>query len=70
MKIAILETSHFQYTVTQAAIFHESDLTFFTTQDIKNQITEFSPDFANANFEVIQSLAADESAIIQKINND
>lgn len=69
MKIVILETGHFQFALTQAAIFSDAEIVFFTTNEVKNQIIDYSPDFSNANFEIIQSIANDEKSIIQKINN-
>lgn len=67
MKIAILETGHFQYAITQTEVFSESEKVYITTEEIKTQILDYSPDFENADFVIIKSIADGQDEIINII---
>lgn len=70
MKIAILETGHFQYALTQAEIFSDGEIIYFTTSEMKQQMIDYSPEFANSNFYLIKNIASDRDRIIQKISEE
>lgn len=70
MKIAILETGHFQYAITQTEVFAESEIVYITTSTTQKQITDYSPDFENAKFEIITSIADDQKRIINIIEQN
>ena len=56
MKIAILETGHFQYALTQTEVFSECDITYFTTEEIRTQMIDYSPELLNKNYEIIKKI--------------
>ena len=71
MKIAILETIHFQYGLTQSAIFEGHELHFFVTEHIKNEMHQYQPELCKGTFHIIKDLevSADEIiAICNKLN--
>jgi|TARA_B110000879_G_scaffold211061_1_gene302660 hypothetical protein len=70
MKIAILETGHFQYALTQTEVFSECDITYFTTEEIRTQMIDYSPELLNKNYEIIKSIASSYQSIIDKLNKD
>lgn len=67
MKIAILETGHFQYALTQAEIFSECEKTIITTKEIKKDIIDYSPEFSNYDYVIIESIATNENDIVNII---
>lgn len=67
MKIAILETGHFQYAITQTEVFEGNDFLYITTESTKTQIINYSPEFDNANFVIIKSIADNQDEIIKII---
>lgn len=68
MKIIILETSHFQYALTQTEIFSDCEITYFTTAKIKKQMIDYSPDLKNGDFSLINRIDIDKDRIIKKVN--
>lgn len=73
MKIAILETIHFQYGLTQSAIFEGHELHFFVTEHIKNEMHQYQPELCKGTFHIIKDLevSADEIiAICNKLNTE
>lgn len=73
MKIAIIETDHFQYGLTQAALFEGSEILFFVTESIKNDMHRYQPELCNGTFIVIENLEKGAKDIIticsrEKIN--
>ena len=67
MKIAILETGHFQYSLTQAEIFSECEKTIITTNEIKKDIIDYSAEFSDYDYVIIESIAKNEIDIINII---
>jgi len=70
MNLAILETSHFQYTITQAEIFADANISIITTAKIKHDIIDYAPETASFTFHIIQSIAANEKEIIQVLSDN
>ncbi len=68
MKIAILETGHFQYALTQTEVFSECDITYFSTSEVKTQMINYSPEFKNKNYVIIESIGKNHQEIISTVN--
>lgn len=71
MKIAIIETDHFQYGLTQSAVFEGNEIYFFVTESIKKEMHQYQPELCNGTFHVVESLekGADEIIRICKEKN-
>jgi len=70
MKIAILETGHFQYALTQSEIFEGCEKIFFTPTYIRNEMLEYSPELCNGKFYMIENIAKAEKEIIGICNSE
>ncbi len=64
MKIAILETGHFQYALTQSEIFEGCEKIFFTLPHIKEDMHKYDPQLCNGKFFSIDNIAKQEQNII------
>lgn len=64
MKVAIIETLHFQYGLTIAELFEDEEKVFFVTQDIRDKMHAYAPDLCNGRFEIIQSVGEAYERII------
>ena len=68
MNIAILEASHFQYTITQAEIFSDYNILIITTESIKKSIIEYAPEMLEYQYKIIKSIAENENEILNLLN--
>ena len=64
MKVAIIEADHFQYGLTQAAIFEGQELLFFVTQSINDKMHQYQPDLCKGRFFIIDNLTSGCDQII------
>ncbi len=64
MKVAILETGHFQYAITLTAIFSDCELLVITTNEIRKQIYEYFAETEKWSYEIIDSITEDGQRII------
>lgn len=69
MKIAILETAHFQYALTQAEIFREADICIITTEEAKREMLDYSPDTSRFEFFIIEKISKNETDIVNFIQD-
>ena len=70
MKIAILETSHFQYALTQSEIFEGHEKLFITPQRIKDEMHKYDPKLCNGIFFTIDSITNQEQYIIDACKHE
>ena len=70
MKVAIIEADHFQYGLTQAAIFEGQELLFFVTQAIKDKMHQYQPELCKGRFYILESLSAGCDEIINVCNSE
>lgn len=70
MKIAILETGHFQYTLTQSEIFNDCKKVFITTSEIKADMHSYAPELCGGTFYEIKTIASDEQKILDIIRSN
>lgn len=70
MKVAIIETDHFQYGLTQSAIFEGHELLYFVTQNIKNEMHQYHPELCKGKFIVIESLSKGADEIIATCSSE
>lgn len=70
MKIAILETGHFQYTLTQSEIFSECEQVIITTKLMYDDMLEYHPEMSRHTYEFIDTIAKDEEKIISIIKRN
>lgn len=63
MKIAILETAHFQYALTQAGVFSEAKIFVITTEVFKNDMLDYSTEASQFEFFLIESISKNEKEI-------
>ena len=70
MKIAILETAHFQYAQTQSEIFSDCQKIFITTEAIKNNMEDYALELRGEKYYIIKSIADNEKEILNIINNE
>lgn len=68
MKVAIIETDHFQYGLTQSAIFDGHELIFFVTPSIKNEMQQYQTELCKGKFFEIESLSKGADEIISICN--
>lgn len=64
MKVAIIETEHFQYALTQSEIFHDCEKIFFVLPLIKKQMQEYNSALCNGKFYIVESINKNEVEII------
>jgi N-acetyl sugar amidotransferase len=69
MKVAIIETIHFQYGLTQSELFHDSELHFFVTDTIWKEMLAYRPEFCVGNVHIIKSITANKNEIIAVCNS-
>lgn len=70
MKIVILETGHFQYTLTQSAIFSDCEQIIITTEKMHKDMLEYQADMSQHHFEFITQIDQDEKKIIDIIEKN
>lgn len=70
MKVAILETVHFQYGLTQSEVFHDAEKVFFVTDELYRPMHDYDASLCDGEFVIIKSLAEAEQQIIDKCNNE
>lgn len=70
MKIAILETGHFQYALTQSEVFSDCEKFFITTKEVKTDMELYAPELCNGSFFEIISITENEKDIIQFIKSE
>lgn len=68
MKVAIVETDHFQYGLTQSCIFEGHDLHFFVTQSISNDMHRYQPELCKGRFTIIENIEKGADSIIAECN--
>ncbi|MCO6481524.1 MAG: hypothetical protein J5I62_01895 [Flavobacteriales bacterium] len=68
MKVAILETVHFQYGLTQAEVFQDAEKVFFVTEELHRRMHDYDASLCEGEFIIIRDLAQDAQAIINKCN--
>lgn len=68
MQVAIVEINHFQYGLTMSEIFEEHSRIFFVTKDIYDHMLQYSPEYCDGIFIVIESLQKDYKKIIETCN--
>jgi len=68
MKVAILETGHFQYTLTQSEVFSDCDVCIITTADMKKDMIEYHPETNKYPIYLITSIKNNENEILKIIN--
>lgn len=64
MRIAILETGHFQYTLTQSEIFSDCEQIIITTKAMHKDMLEYHPEMSKFKYEIIETIEKDEQKII------
>src|SRR3989344_8007846 len=69
MKVAIIETDHFQYGLTQSEIFEGHEKLFFVTQSIKNEMQQYHSELCNGKFYTIDTISKDADQIIDICNS-
>lgn len=70
MKVAIIETVHFQYGLTQSEIFDSYEKLFFVTQEMYTKMHEYDKNLCNGEFIVIKSIDENYQQIIEKCNQE
>ncbi|MFT5777412.1 MAG: hypothetical protein ACI837_000344 [Crocinitomicaceae bacterium] len=70
MKIAIIETAHFQYVITQSEIFADCEIRYITTAEIQSQMIDYSSEMPMNKFDIITSIQNDQQKIISIIENE
>lgn len=70
MKVAIIETIHFQYGLTIAELFEHHDKIFFVTQDVNDQMHAYAPDLCKGQFIIIESVGEAYKRIIEVCNQE
>lgn len=70
MKIAILETGHFQYTLTQSEIFSDCEQLIITTRQMYNDMLEYHPEMMKHSYEIIEKIDQDENRILSVIKDN
>lgn len=70
MKIAIIETAHFQYAITISELFPEAEKLIFTTEDYQNRIKNYCDHISNFSYCTISSVANNYKEIIERIINE
>lgn len=70
MKIAIIETAHFQYALTETEIFSDCNITYILTADMKSRMIDYSPETESGNFIVIESVENNEKEIVDFVNHN
>ena len=70
MKVAIVETGHFQYALTQSEIFDEAEKLFFVHQHIKDEMLEYNSALCDGTWHVIESLEKGKEEIIDVCNRE
>jgi hypothetical protein len=70
MKIAILETGHFQYTLTQSAIFSDCEQVIITTENMYKDMLEYHPGMEKFQYDFITSIEKDEQKIVSILENN
>jgi hypothetical protein len=68
MKVAILETAHFQYALTQSEILSGFEKIFITTEQFKNDMLSYKPEMCDGKFYTIQSISENEQEILEICN--
>lgn len=68
MKVAIIETDHFQYGLTQSVVFEGNEIYFFVTESIKKEMHQYQPELCKGTFHVIDSLEKGADEIISICN--
>ena len=69
MKIAILETGHFQYALTQSAIFSDCEKIFIAPQSVKRDMKAYAPELCVGEFIEIKSITENEQEIINVLQS-
>lgn len=70
MKVAILETVHFQYGLTQSELFHDGKLHFFVTETIWKEMQAYRPEFCVGKVHIINSITNNSNEIITICNDE
>lgn len=70
MRIAILETGHFQYTLTQSEIFSDCEQIIITTKEMHRDMLEYHPEMSKFRYEIIETIEKDENRIISIIRDN
>lgn len=70
MKIAILETVHFQYGLAQSEVFGAAEKTFFITEELHRRMHDYDPALCDGEFIIIDDLASAARQIIDKCNGE
>lgn len=70
MKIAILETGHFQYTLTQSEIFSDCEQIIITTRSMHKDMLEYHPEMSEHRYEFIDTIAQDEDRIVSIVREN
>ena len=64
MKVAIIETEHFQYGLTQSELFEGEEKFFFVTKVMYDKMHEYNPALCNGKFHVISGLDEEYDKVI------
>ena len=70
MKVAIIETEHFQYGLTQSELVEGEEKFFFVTQMMCDKMHEYNSEFCNGKFYVIPSITEGCDEIIKICNQE
>jgi N-acetyl sugar amidotransferase len=70
MRIAIVETDHFQYGLTISEIFENEEIVLFVTQDIYDKMHEYNASLCKGKFIIIKNINNDSDTIINYCNNE
>lgn len=70
MKVAIIEINHFQYGLTMSEIFENNDKLFFVTQELYDEMYQYSPELCVGEFFIIESIDKNCKEIVNICNNE
>jgi len=70
MKVAILETGHFQYALTQLEVFSECEVFIITTANIKKDMLDYSGEISNRTYYIIENISKNAGDIIKIIEDE
>lgn len=70
MKVAIIETVHFQYGLTQSELFEGNEKIFFVTQEMHSKMHDYNQLLCDGEFVIVPSIYESYKEIISKCNKE